>query len=371
MSLRPLVVFALSTRAVVTGCTGGLGQEFANRCAARGLNLVLISRSQSKLNNLSVELKKNYGVEVVVLAFDFARSSPEAEAAFYGKVLPEFIAASPVEGNVGLLINNVGVGDEAPFAVEEIKIEDVADMVKVNCGAIVNMSRAMLPLFKHRKGGAVINVSSGSCAQPSPYLATYASTKAFDLHFSKSCSREMKPHGVAVLGIRPYYIAGTGLYPSTKPALNAPAARTIVEGAFAHLVSRRFKIATCFCRARRPGHAGGVRFPCVCSCLPVRALPVPGVRGLFSIIGFSFFCLSLRHSGEVRDKPRVLDARGARLPLWHAVRGSDLQRCGGAARQAGQGQRHHDPDPDQGPGAQPGQARGHVEASGRGDGGAP
>jgi NAD(P)-dependent dehydrogenase (short-subunit alcohol dehydrogenase family) len=114
-------------------------------------------------------------------------------------------------------------------------VTDVADMIKVNCGAIVNMTRCLLPLFKHRKGGAIVNVSSGSCAQPSPYLATYASTKAFDLHFSKSCSREGASHGVVVLGIRPYYICGTGLYPNAKPSLNAPSASTIVDGAFNHL----------------------------------------------------------------------------------------------------------------------------------------
>jgi len=221
--------------AIVTGCTGGLGQEFVHRIAARGMNLVLISRSKAKLDALAAEVKSQHGVEAAVLAFDFARCSAEEEAVFYGQALPAFVAAAPVEGNVGLLVNNVGVGDEAPFAVEEITIADVADMVKVNCGAIVNMSRAILPLLKHRKGGAVINVSSGSCAQPSPYLATYASTKAFDLHFSKSCAREYAEFGVAVLGIRPYYIAGTGLYPSNKPSLNAPAAKAVVEGAFAHL----------------------------------------------------------------------------------------------------------------------------------------
>ena len=150
-------------------------------------------------------------------------------------MLPEFLAAAPISGDVGLLINNVGVGDEAPFAVDEIKVADIADMVKVNCGAIVNMSRAVLPLLKHRRKGAVINVSSGSCAQPSPYLATYASSKAFDLHFSKSCSRECREFGVHVLGIRPYYISGTGLYPNAKPSYNAPAKRDVVEGAFAHL----------------------------------------------------------------------------------------------------------------------------------------
>mmetsp|Transcript_58595 Transcript_58595/g.132643 ORF Transcript_58595/g.132643 Transcript_58595/m.132643 type:complete len:373 (+) Transcript_58595:83-1201(+) len=233
--LKPVDPKSFGQWAVVTGCTGGLGQEFAHRIAKRGMNLVLVSRSRSKLDALAEELRKTYQIEALVLVFDFAKSTTKDEEAFYDKTLPAFIAAAPVQGDVGLLVNNVGVGDEAPFAVDEISCADVADMVKVNCGAIVNMSRAILPLFKHRKGGAIINVSSGSCAQPSPYLATYASSKAFDLHFSKSCSRELAEHGVAVLGIRPYYIAGTGLYPNAKASLNAPSASKIVEGALAHL----------------------------------------------------------------------------------------------------------------------------------------
>jgi 17beta-estradiol 17-dehydrogenase / very-long-chain 3-oxoacyl-CoA reductase len=233
--LKPADPRKFGSWAIVTGCTGGLGQEFAHRCAARGLNLVLVSRSKTKLDTLAAELKETYGIDAVVLVFDFFKSSTAEEEAFYMKELPEFLAASPVESNVALLVNNVGVGDEAPYGVSEITTADVAGMVKVNCGAIVNMSRSVLPLFKHRKGGCVINVSSGSCAQPSPYLATYASSKAFDLHFSKSCSREFREFGVHVLGIRPYYIAGTGLYPNAKASLNAPAARTIVEGAFSHL----------------------------------------------------------------------------------------------------------------------------------------
>jgi 17beta-estradiol 17-dehydrogenase / very-long-chain 3-oxoacyl-CoA reductase len=232
---KPVDPKAFGKWALVTGCTGGLGQEFAHRCASRGLDLVLVSRSRGKLEALAKDLRAAYGVRAVVLVFDFAKSSCAEEEAFYGTELPRFLASEPVCGDVALLVNNVGVGDEAPFAVEEITVSDIHDMVKVNCGAIVNMSKAVLPLFKHRRAGAVINVSSGSCAQPSPYLATYASSKAFDLHFSKSCSREYREFGVHVLGIRPYYISGTGLYPNAKPSFNAPAKRDVVEGAFSHL----------------------------------------------------------------------------------------------------------------------------------------
>ena len=70
---------------------------------------------------------------------------------------------------------------------------DVREMVLVNCAAMVNMSASVLPLFRHRRRGAVVNVSSGSARQPTPLLATYAATKAFGIHFSKSCAREYKP----------------------------------------------------------------------------------------------------------------------------------------------------------------------------------
>ena len=84
------------------------------------------------------------------------------------KELPRVLRSVPVCGDLALLVNNVGVGDEAPFMVHELKGRDVAEMIKVNCAATVNMSRAVLPLLKERRRGAVINVSSGSSAQPTP-----------------------------------------------------------------------------------------------------------------------------------------------------------------------------------------------------------
>jgi len=235
LALRPVDPAKFGAWAVVTGCTGGLGREFAHRCARRGLNLVLISRSRPKLEALASELNKTYGVEALFLVFDFDKATAAEDEEFYGRTLPRFVAASPVSGSVGLLVNNVGVGDEAPMGVDEIKTEDVASQVKVNCGATVNMSRALLPLLKHRKGGAVINVSSGSASQPTPFLATYSATKAFVSQFSASCNREYGQFGVHVMCILPFYIANTGLYPTVVPSLNAPLAASVVDAAFAHL----------------------------------------------------------------------------------------------------------------------------------------
>jgi 17beta-estradiol 17-dehydrogenase / very-long-chain 3-oxoacyl-CoA reductase len=235
-ALRPaLELSALGSWSVVTGCTGGLGQEFARGLAARGQNLVLVSRSQAKLEAVGRALEREFGVRWLALTFDFSECSAEREAAFYERELPRALRSAPVGGDVALLVNNVGVGDEAPFMVHELKGRDVAEMIKVNCAATVNMSRAVLPLLKERGRGAVINVSSGSSAQPTPYLATYSATKAFILQFSRSCAREYREFGLTVSCIRPYYISGTGLYPNATPAINAPAAKTIVDGALADL----------------------------------------------------------------------------------------------------------------------------------------
>jgi NAD(P)-dependent dehydrogenase (short-subunit alcohol dehydrogenase family) len=187
-------------------------------------------------------------------------------------------------------------------------------MIKVNCGAIVNMTRCLFPLFKHRKGGAIVNVSSGSCAQPSPYLATYASTKAFDLHFSKSCSREGAAHGVVVLGIRPYYICGTGLYPNAKPSLNAPSAKTIVDGAFNHL--GRYEISHAYWMHGILGWMFGTLFED-----PVAA---PVIERLAKRAGVRGTMLAIQNAARKRSQEKLVDT-------WKPVQASGeehLRRLG-------------------------------------------
>jgi len=231
---RPIEPKALGQWAIVTGCTGGLGEEFVRQLAKRGLNLVLISRSLPKLQNLAMELEDGFGVRCVVLAFDFARSSEAEEEAFYSRELPAVLAAGPIENDIGLLVNNVGIGIDIPIMVEEMDAPEVNDMIRVNCNSMVHMSRIVLPLMRHRGRGAVINVSSYGGRFPYPFGTVYAATKAFDIHFSRTCEREYREFGINVLCITPGLIAGTGLNPLST-GLSAPSTKIIVKGALASL----------------------------------------------------------------------------------------------------------------------------------------
>ena len=110
-------------------------------------------------------------------------------------------------------------------------------MVRVNCGAAVRMCRVLLPRFAARRKGAVLNISSGSCNQPSPYLAVYSATKAFLAQYSQCIAREYSAMGLLISCVTPYYISGTGLYANAKSSINAPSVRTIVSCALKTVAS--------------------------------------------------------------------------------------------------------------------------------------
>ena len=262
----------------MTGCTGGLGQGFAETLARRGFNLLLISRSATKLDALAKELRSAHSIEARFLTFDFLHSVTGSadERKFFDQTLPKML--DELDNDVALLVNNVGVGNENPHLAPEVRaraalspslvvsvraasspqvdLEEEAAMVRVNCGAAVRMCRVLLPRFAARRCGAILNISSGSCNQPSPcvaraislarafvpqsaarrrllrsYLAVYSATKAFLAQYSQCIAREYAAMGLLISCVTPYYISGTGLYANAKASVNAPPVRTIVSGA--------------------------------------------------------------------------------------------------------------------------------------------
>jgi 17beta-estradiol 17-dehydrogenase / very-long-chain 3-oxoacyl-CoA reductase len=221
--------------AIVTGCTGGLGQAFAHGLAAKGMNILLISRNPEKLNNELQAIESKYqGIKCKILAYDFTNS--EGASDFY-KNLTNMVKEE-LKSDIGVLVNNVGVGNESPIYSTELDPSLESDMIRINCEGTCRMTRAILPIMIEKKCGAIINVSSGSGTHPSPFLAVYGATKAFINQYSQSVAYEVKEFGVDVLGIHPYYICGTGLYAAKKPSLNAPAASQIVDDTLASLGSK-------------------------------------------------------------------------------------------------------------------------------------
>ena len=102
---------------------------------------------------------------------------------------------------VDLLINNAGFG--AYGALATVETQRLLDMVQVNCGAVVHLTRLYLPQMLKQRSGDVLIVASTASFQAVPFISTYAATKAFDLLFAEGLSEEVRPYGVRVCALCP------------------------------------------------------------------------------------------------------------------------------------------------------------------------
>jgi uncharacterized protein len=91
-------------------------------------------------------------------------------------------------------VNNAGFGLRGPVA--EADPARLAQMMRLNCEALVLLTRAFLPSLVRRGGGFVLNVASVVAFQPSPFHTVYGATKAFVLSFTEGLAEELRGTGV-------------------------------------------------------------------------------------------------------------------------------------------------------------------------------
>lgn len=171
---RPKAPESYGKWAIVTGSTSGIGKEYADYLAKRGMAVMVISRSRDKLVEQCKELEA-YKVDTKYLAYDFTDTGPAREK-FY-KDLDSELAKMDKDGGVGLLVNNVGIANQYPQSLMELTDKDCEDMIHCNMHSTVFMTRAVLKYMKEKNKGAVVNVASGSALVCAPYIAVYSATK--------------------------------------------------------------------------------------------------------------------------------------------------------------------------------------------------
>ena len=181
--------------AVVTGASSGIGRAFAIELAGR-YPVLLVARRAAELNEVALEIAERGGRAESLVADLATAEGVEAVGVAVEKL-----------GDVGVLVNNAGVGSYGPF-LEQSADRDSAQ-VALNIGAVVGITRRLLPQMVARRRGQIINVASILAFMPTPYFATYAATKAFVLHFSEALSHEIRGTGVRVLASCPG-VAKTG-----------------------------------------------------------------------------------------------------------------------------------------------------------------
>ncbi len=176
--------------AVVTGASAGLGEEFARRLAAHGLNLVLVARRKERLEGLAAELSAKHGVAARPVVLDLAREGAVDE-----------LDAATSDLDVGLVVDNAGFGAMGLFLDQDLK--RLEEMVRLNCLAVLQVAHRFGRRLAARGRGGLVVTASLAGFQACPYMGAYGATKGFDLLLGEALAYELKRHGVDILVLCP------------------------------------------------------------------------------------------------------------------------------------------------------------------------
>ncbi|KAJ8050707.1 Very-long-chain 3-oxoacyl-CoA reductase [Holothuria leucospilota] len=212
------------TWAAVTGATDGIGKAYAEQLASKGLNIVLLSRTESKLEAVAAEIRSKYNVETKIIAVDFSGG-----VEIYSDI------AAKLEGlEVGVLVNNVGTSYSYPQYFCELPEPEkfIPSLITTNCLAVTMMTNIVLPSMLSRKKGLIINVASAAGTLPSPLLTVYSGTKAYVDFFSRSLNTEYASKGIIVQSVLPFFVVSK-LSKIRKSSLTVPTATSYVKSALA------------------------------------------------------------------------------------------------------------------------------------------
>lgn len=182
----------MAKTALITGATGGLGNEFVKLFANNGHNLVLIGRNPKKLASLKKDIENKYSIKAETIAVDF--SDETAAEQIFNQVKQRGI-------QIDYLVNNAGLGGQGSF-IERAMDQDVS-MMRVNMLVPTKLMKLFIPEFVKHGAGKVLNVSSSAALIPGPLQAEYYATKAYVTSLSNAIAYEVKDTDVTVTTLMP------------------------------------------------------------------------------------------------------------------------------------------------------------------------
>jgi uncharacterized protein len=182
----------MTSTALITGASGGIGWELAKKFAENSHNLVLVARSEGKLKELAAQLEQQYKIKVTVIAKDLSDYNTAKEI---------FDGCTQQNIQIDYLVNNAGIGHFGFFHESDWKKQE--QIINLNITGLTYLTHLVLPGMVQRKFGKILNVASTAAFQPGPTMSVYYATKAYVLSFTEAISNELEKTGVTVTALCP------------------------------------------------------------------------------------------------------------------------------------------------------------------------
>lgn len=189
--------------AIITGASSGMGREFAKRIDRCLLDeLWLIGLNEKELETTAGMCRTK--CQILKLDLTKQKSFDTLEEQLKDNIKVEW------------LINASGYGKFGRY--DEIKLESTLNMIDLNVRALVHMTELIIPYMQ--KGGRIVQFGSVAGFQPVPYISTYGATKAFVISYSRALREELKPKGISVTCVSPYWTKTNFFKRATEPKNN-------------------------------------------------------------------------------------------------------------------------------------------------------
>lgn len=175
--------------AFITGAGSGFGEGMAKRFAADGAYVAVVDRDKAGADRVAAEI----GANTFAIAADVSSEEDIQQA---------IIATIEKFGDLDILINNAGIGHK-PQPAENVEPDEFDRIVGVNIRGIYLATRAVIPHFKKKGEGVILNIASTGAARPRPNLAWYNATKGWVVSATKALAIELAPSNIRVNALNP------------------------------------------------------------------------------------------------------------------------------------------------------------------------
>jgi NAD(P)-dependent dehydrogenase (short-subunit alcohol dehydrogenase family) len=192
---------------LITGCSSGFGVEIAKYFLDRDWNVIATMR-----NPREDVLPQWSSLRVVALDVTDSESIRRA-----------LEAAGPID----VLVNNAGIG--LLSVLEGTAMETVRDIFETNTFGTMAMTKAVLPQFRQRKDGVVVNVTSSTTMKPLPLLSVYTASKAAVTAFTESLALELEQFNVRLKLVIPGRAPETDFGKNARPRMEGGVTEPYVD----------------------------------------------------------------------------------------------------------------------------------------------